>query len=196
MNDTSRVTDNIRQSCQYVMQNASHVSINEEEIKDFAKTLTTTRLDSVAWDSSGWHYCADASLLGPLTCQYVFVLDSLNFCFWPQDGLEYEHLAVFLKNALDKDPTAFDASKMAHITEAEMLEWFQGKSFPNMIERVRVIRELGQVLVADFEGLAANMVRLAAGSAAKLINLIIQYLPGENILKHAYVYERLVVRIS
>jgi hypothetical protein len=39
-----------------------------------------------AWSASGWHY----DDRGPLTAQYVFVLDSLNFCFWPTAGLEYE----------------------------------------------------------------------------------------------------------
>lgn len=29
--------------------------------------------------------------------QYLLVLDALNFCFWPQPGLEYEHLARGLK---------------------------------------------------------------------------------------------------
>lgn len=31
------------------------------------------------------------------TAQYLLVLDALNFCFWPQPGLEYEHLARGLK---------------------------------------------------------------------------------------------------
>lgn len=31
------------------------------------------------------------------TAQYLLVLDALNFCFWPQQGLEYEHLARGLK---------------------------------------------------------------------------------------------------
>ena len=31
------------------------------------------------------------------TAQYLLALDALNFCFWPQPGLEYEHLARGLK---------------------------------------------------------------------------------------------------
>ena len=34
---------------------------------------------------------------GPLTAQYLLVIDTLNFCFWPESGLEYEHLARGLK---------------------------------------------------------------------------------------------------
>ena len=34
---------------------------------------------------------------GPLTAQYLLVIDTLNFCFWPESGLEYEQLARGLK---------------------------------------------------------------------------------------------------
>lgn len=40
-------------------------------------------LEAVTWDSGDFHYFADVATDGPLTCQYVFVLDALNFCFWP-----------------------------------------------------------------------------------------------------------------
>jgi hypothetical protein len=33
---------------------------------------------------------------------YIFVLDSLNFCFWPSTW-EYDNLANALKKVLDKD---------------------------------------------------------------------------------------------
>lgn len=34
---------------------------------------------------------------GPLTVLYLLCVDSINFCFWPQRGLEYEQLARGLK---------------------------------------------------------------------------------------------------
>jgi hypothetical protein len=39
----------------------------------------------VTWDSGDFHYFEDVEQDGPLTCQYVFVLDALNFCFWPTE---------------------------------------------------------------------------------------------------------------
>lgn len=39
----------------------------------------------VTWDSGDFHYFEDVEQDGPLTCQYVFVMDALNFCFWPTD---------------------------------------------------------------------------------------------------------------
>lgn len=42
----------------------------------------------VEWDEFEWHYTGDAGNRGVLTCQYIFVLDALNFCFWPTPGFE------------------------------------------------------------------------------------------------------------
>ena len=36
-------------------------------------------IPKVEWDFEGIHYFDE----GPLTVQYLFVLDALNFCFWP-----------------------------------------------------------------------------------------------------------------
>lgn len=36
-------------------------------------------IPKVEWDYEGIHYFDN----GPLTVQYLFVLDALNFCFWP-----------------------------------------------------------------------------------------------------------------
>ena len=73
----------------------------------------------VEWDQCGWHYAADAKLdpIGKLTCQYIFVLDSLNFCFWPTPGLEYDFLASRLKAVLESDESAFDAQRLLAITQ-------------------------------------------------------------------------------
>lgn len=36
-------------------------------------------IPKVEWNFEGIHYFDN----GPLTVQYLFVLDALNFCFWP-----------------------------------------------------------------------------------------------------------------
>lgn len=40
---------------------------------------TIDSIPKVNWDFEGIHYFDN----GPLTVQYLFVLDALNFCFWP-----------------------------------------------------------------------------------------------------------------
>ena len=42
--------------------------------------------EQLEWNHGEVHYFADVETDGPWTCQYVFVLDALNFCFWPVEG--------------------------------------------------------------------------------------------------------------
>lgn len=57
-----------------------------------AETIDT--IPKVEWDFEGIHYFDN----GPLTVQYLLVLDALNFCFWP--GI-YIHFFSFFFNLLD-----------------------------------------------------------------------------------------------
>lgn len=44
------------------------------------------------------------------------VLDAINFCFWPDDELEYEDLAKGLKAAMLDDRHCLTASALEHMT--------------------------------------------------------------------------------
>ena len=55
--------------------------------------------------------------------QYVFVLDALNFCFWPLEGYEYEPLANSLKLTLEDDAAAFSAENLERLTAETLSEW-------------------------------------------------------------------------
>ena len=108
----------VKESCYAVSKEASFVHIDQKAIGAAAASILTqcasTPLEAgVEWDKCKWHFTDG----GPLTCQYVFVMDSLNFCFWPVAGLEYDTLAMSLKNVLEADNGAFDASRLAEITE-------------------------------------------------------------------------------
>ena len=103
---------------------ATSVRIDDDCLNKVADDLCKDALsfrDGVVWDSGGWHYAADVASFGPVTCQYIFVMDALNFCFWPSPGLEYDYLAVSLRKVLEADVTAFDAAKLAVMTEVKLL---------------------------------------------------------------------------
>lgn len=161
-----------------LIENSKSVSISEEAVErvagEWSATNINTLKESITWDADNWHYCADVESHGPRTCQYIFVMDSLNFCFWPTEGFEYEHLALGLKAVLEQDPSAFDADKLIHLDVETLLSWFPGWNLPNPQERVLRLRELGQALYDDFDGLAENLVAKAQRSAPKLVQLILQ----------------------
>ncbi|GAB5035205.1 upf0553 family protein [Nannochloropsis oceanica] len=114
----------VRASTARVVAQASHVHIDHQALLDLTHALSSAyRSTPIAWDESGWHYQTDAAVAGPLTCQYILVLDTLNFCFWPTPGLEYEHLARGLKRALESDEHAFGAERLMRITPEEVAGW-------------------------------------------------------------------------
>ena len=111
----------VRESCQQVVAQATNVKVIASAIEEHASKIGDSIVGDfskdVEWDAQGWHYSADVATLGPLTVQYIFVMDSLNFCFWPTEGFEYDTLALSLKAVLDNDRTALEAHKLANITE-------------------------------------------------------------------------------
>ncbi len=94
--DTIQPLEAVRESTARVMAAARHVRIDDGALQALARELLPRLLPSgssgaeggegVAWDAEGWHYNADAAADGPLTAQYVLVLDALNWCFWPTPG--------------------------------------------------------------------------------------------------------------
>jgi hypothetical protein len=160
------------------MQSASHVRISEPEVDKFAAEFISKRSHDfrgeIEWDSLGWHYTEKNSL----TAQYVFVLDALNFCFWPATGLEYEQLATSLRDVLTSDPGAFNGNKLRSIDSTQLQSWFPTHSLPQLDERVVRLQELGSVLEEDYGGLAINMAAAADGSGEKLVRLVIEKVPG------------------
>lgn len=93
------------------------------------------------WDEAGWHYCADAATGGPLTCQYIFVLDALNFCFWCTKDYEYDTLATSLTRVLTADPHAFDAERLVAVDAATLGEWMGNPAMHQLDERVAKLQE-------------------------------------------------------
>ncbi|CAK9867015.1 unnamed protein product [Sphagnum jensenii] len=164
----------VRSSCLWVASNASHVAINPAGIEKLVERLDG-RLPTVKWDFEGIHYFDN----GPLTAQYLLVLDTLNFCFWPDGELQYDHLAAGLAQALKADHTVFDAQRLKNCTGMmlrEMLQW--PRPLPLEDERARLLREVGTGLEQWFNGQAVNLIAAAKGSAVTLVELLTQHFPG------------------
>ncbi|KAA0151321.1 hypothetical protein FNF31_06857 [Cafeteria roenbergensis] len=174
------------------MEAARHVSLGTEDAfaaaaSELAAAATAAGIGakdgaastSVDWDAAGWHYCGDASAGGPLTCQYVFVLDSLNWCFWPSaTSMEYDALAVGLRKAVEADPSVFSAERLQGATAADVRGWLAPHDVPEAEERAEMLRELGHVLAAEYGGQAANLVSACGQSACRLVALLASRLPG------------------
>ncbi|KAH7472160.1 hypothetical protein KRP22_002402 [Phytophthora ramorum] len=172
----------VRESTARVVQHSTHVSLDSTAVERLAaklgEKLSRDEQGVVTWDSGDFHYFEDVEQDGPLTCQYVFVLDALNFCFWPTENMEYEHLARGLKTALVNDPHALDAENLATVTNETVASWFHPFTPPQLDERRRKIREVGDVLQYFFDGRAMNLIKQANFSAVEAIRLVLANFPG------------------
>ena len=117
------------------------------------------------------------------TIQYVFVLDALNFCFWPVPGLEYVDLATGLRRAVERDPRCLDAANLARLDADSFRALMPDvETWPDLPSRVRAVNELGAALLSAESskkagGLASAWVREAGPSARRLVDLVRERLP-------------------
>ncbi|RVW57440.1 Queuosine salvage protein [Vitis vinifera] len=70
--------DDVRASSAWVAARSAHVVVDSSGIEKAVEEIQDS-IPKVKWDFEGIHYFDN----GPLTVQYLFVLDALNFCFWP-----------------------------------------------------------------------------------------------------------------
>ncbi|XP_068329910.1 uncharacterized protein [Pyrus communis] len=165
--------DDVRASSAWVASHSSHVLVDSSGIEKVAETIDT--IPKVEWDFEGIHYFDN----GPLTVQYLFVLDALNFCFWPDKDLNYDNLAAGLKAAIQNDKSVFDADRLQKYTGPELRELLKWpRSLPLEDERVRLLHEVGFELERSFDGKASNLVESCGKSAVKLVALVTRHFPG------------------
>ncbi|CAM8989392.1 unnamed protein product [Rhodiola kirilowii] len=166
--------DEVRASAAWVANHSSHVVVDSSGIEKVVQEIKDS-IPKVEWDFEGIHYFDN----GPLTVQYLLVLDALNFCFWPDKDLNYDDLASGLKKALEKDKSVFDADRLQTYTGPELRELLNWpRQLPLEDERVRLLHEVGYELERSFGGKASNLVGSCGKSAVKLVTTIAQHFPG------------------
>ncbi|KAK9863549.1 hypothetical protein WJX84_001183 [Apatococcus fuscideae] len=168
----------VRKSAEVIRRAARQLAVSTEGIERAAQSLsiqTLSRLASPTAFDTELHYCDK----GPLTAQYLLVVDALNFCFWPEPQLNYEHLAAGVKVALREDAQSLSADRLAEIDGHGVQTLFGWPSpVPLQAKRAALLREIGTVLRQKYGGHAANLVRQADGSASALVRLMLDSFPG------------------
>ncbi|XXG63907.1 hypothetical protein AAC387_Pa05g1993 [Persea americana] len=166
--------EEVKTSSAWVAARSSHVFVDSSGLEKIVDKIHGS-IPKVEWDFEGIHYFDN----GPLTVQYLFVLDALNFCFWPDKDLNYDDLALGLKVALQNDKSAFDADRLQSYTGPQLrklLNW--PRPLPLEDERVRLLHEVGSELKRSFAGKASNLVEACEKSAVSLVALITRHFPG------------------
>jgi hypothetical protein len=168
----------VLKSTSYVVEHARRVQIVLDAIKRAADTLTDRGVEPPAWDYE--HHYFDGT---PRSVNYLFLLDTLNFCFWgkPRWRVAYKNqqldgywaLAASLKRALETRPELAEADFLARITPQELAEVLHGRgTIPLFVERWRNVRELGTALRNLWDGQGARLVECAERDAPRLAQMV------------------------
>jgi len=177
----------VRETCDKVAAISKQVSLNQAKIEEFCKELASKpkTAEYTSWRDCTFHFF-DAARQDAVV-DYVFIMDSLNFCFWQSDW-EYEHLATNLKNTLMKDYEVLKPKNLVKMTfEFFQQSIFPGKpDFPLIKERYRIVREMGAMCLKYYDGEFVNVVKAAKESAQELVEILTRTFP--NFRDHA-IYE-------
>ncbi len=123
------------------------------------------------------------------TLRWIFVLDILNHCFWPDEGEPtwtvryngrdysgYWGLAASLKRALENGFPVTDPAYLAELSERDLRKIFRGTDeaeIPLLKERLSNLREAGQVILSCWEGDFIHLLEETRGSAVGTVQQVV-----------------------
>lgn len=178
----------VRKTTLFVLANAKDVAINHAKIEEVACLWAKKKIKAPLWHNPLHLSNTDEKTL--LT--YLFILDSLNFCFWA-DGRKkkwhylykgkrysgYFALAVALKAWFEKNSEKANFEYFSKISRKEFCEIFQGgKNLLFLKKRWKILRSVSRVFVKKYNGDPARFVRGAKHTFSRLVPLIVKELPS------------------
>jgi len=190
----------ILKTTQKVLSRAKSVKINQQAIRKQALIWSRQQVEIPSWPRQ-LHFFDG----GLKTIQYIFIVDAINFCFWPRKnkkkwGISYQKkffsgsyaLALALRRAIEEGIPILEASFLKKLTLQQFKKILRGRGKLLLLpERVKILRQVGSVLESKFQGQFINLVKKANHDAIKLIKLILANFPffrDENFYRREKVY--------
>lgn len=166
------ISELVKETCETVSKLAEDVKINEKALDDLCEEISK---DPVYVDFFGCPGHIEKSEDDEKIAAFIFIIDALNFCFWPaENNWEYADLSQAVKDAL-KDPDFSDPQKLSQMTMEKFKEVvFKGEDFPLIEERLRAIQELGNVVFTRFCGKFINVLEATCFDATILLDTIVK----------------------
>ena len=157
----------VKKTCSKVIQKAKFIKLNLEKLDILAKELATTPIKYQTFDEYECHVSSKDKSIDSII-DYIFILDSLNFCFWRSDW-EYDNLALSLKKLFEKNPLLFKPLNILKWDLSFLKEnVFSSKDFPLLEERLKILHEISEVTLHCFEGEFSNIIKSSGNSAVKV----------------------------
>ena len=165
--------------CTYVKESTSkiipvmeHVKLDKDNLEKFVEDLLNNEnaLKYPRWSES--HFDSSSVSLETLL-RYIFTIDTLNYCFWPNEGFEYYALAKNLYETLQKNKNFFDIDNLVNIAVEQLKENVFKGDFNLINERARMIREVFTIIKNNYNGSFICFVKECNKDATKLVKKII-----------------------
>jgi hypothetical protein len=171
----------VQKTAEFVAKNSNEVRIDREALVRFAHNLFAEDPNVPPWNRV-YHFCGKPEDM----VSYLLVLDSINFCFWPEPGRKkwelvynsqrlsgYYAMAASIKKALEEGVPIINARYLAEVSLSELKQILDGKGELQLLEERRtILNQLGQVLLDDYKGSACNFVEDSRNSAVRLVQLL------------------------
>ncbi|XP_014281416.1 queuosine 5'-phosphate N-glycosylase/hydrolase [Halyomorpha halys] len=193
-----------RKSAKFISERAKHVTIHPEGISKLAKDiLKQLREENIRISSPAELETFPADLTEKDAINLVFVIDTLNFCFWIPKGAGPENpnppkwevtfrnqtytgyfaLCAAIGKALDNGKCMHNPDFYSKITLKELKDILKGNNsvdIPLLTERLNCLHEVGKILIDKFDGYFINCIKKCNKNAQSLLRLITSEFPCFN----------------
>jgi hypothetical protein len=192
-------------SCLEVVEQSRYVHIDTTAISNLLENNAALTISPLPFGPAPYHFF-DATAT---TAEWLFLLNTINHCFWPDEGsppwtVDYQNetlsgywaLAASLTRAMEEGSPIHRATTLAKLDSETLTHIFRGGGkIPLLEERLRNLRQAGQVLLDRFQGNFIHLLEEAGGSATKLVALLAEEFPSYNDTadyggKKVYFYKR------
>ena len=162
----------VKESTYKIIPLMEYVKIDDDNLQKLVNDLLNDKnsLKYPRWSES--HFDSTSVPLETLL-RYIFTIDTLNYCFWPNEGFEYYSLAKNLYETLNKDKKFFDIENLINITPEQLKENVFKGDFNLINERVRMIKEVFTIIKNNYKGSCIIFVKECNKDATKLVKKII-----------------------
>ena len=164
----------VKESTLKIIPFMEHVKIDQEALKKFISNLLQDKnaLKFPKWSES--HFDA-TSVPFEMLLKYLFVIDTLNYCFWPNKGFEYYDLAKNLYEILKNNIKFFEIDFLKNIQAKDLKENLFKCDFCLLEERARMLREVFNVISLYFNNSCREFIKKCNKNAVQLVKNIIDY---------------------
>eukprot|EP00871_Galdieria_phlegrea_P004726 jgi/Galph1/5254/GphlegSOOS_G3849.1 len=200
-----RFIDRVKKSSLTVKEQAEDVFVSEEAVSKLSKKIYNELCSRRITVHDLWKECELNPLPDKLSfglssvrdiCSWIFWIDCINFCFWPQFGEKwtvfyhgkyytgYFALCAALNHALEtKGKQILSAEFLKDITEIQLAELLMPAGFsrgtvPLLSERTNCLRAAGRILTERFDSHVFNLLRCCHNSLDELVRLLVENFPS------------------